>query len=1800
MFTNLICAVVLLLALSATANAQSGNTATDGFTPEGLKAGAPAGSYQLTGFDNVNYFNGNLNFNLPLLHVGGRGSAGFTIPLRIERKWRVIKTPSPPWVNTPEPNDWQALDLSYAPGVLIGRRTGLVSQSCNSIESSTTDTLTRFTFTAGDGTEYELRDKALNGMPGQTIYSYCSVGLTPNRGKVFTSADGTGVTFISNTDILDSDGSPVSQIYPNGLLLMPDGSRYGIDSGRVMWIRDRNGNMISFQYGWGGVSKITDSLNRVVNIAYGNDPATPYNDHDEITWIGFGVTNRTIKVWYTQMSLAMGTDRSVNPPVPYTIKTYAQLFPEMNGSGSTQFNQQQILSAVELPDGRTYQFRYNSYGELARVELPTGGAIEYDYAAGIVGLAASGSYGGGGQYIDKQVYRRVVERRVYADKDSSVFEYKTTISRPDSSGGNLGYVDVENRNYSGALLSKERHYYLGSARVPVAQLPTNYSPWKTGKEWKTESFANNGSTTLGRAENTWQQPQDGYSWPLTQPETNDTVRPNNPKITQTLSALVDANRVSKQTFAYDAHFNRTDVYEYDYGSGAPPTYATRHTHIDYVTINSVNSINYAGPASGPYYTASDYHIRNLPSKQIVYSVNTTNGAETRAAQTEYEYDNYDSGVAYHADLLGRSNISGMDSAYTATNSKPARGNVTKVKRYKDAAALTGPIESFQQFDVAGNVLVAVDGRNNSTTFEYNDRYGSPNGQAQANSAPSELSTLTSYAFPTKVINALSQTVYTQFDYYLGKPVDREDSNGVVSSASYDDDLDRPTQVIRANTSSPTDTNRNRTTFAYDDESRLITTTSDRDAFGDNLLKSEMVYDGLGRTVEARTYAPGPAGCSSPCYSLVKTTYDGLGRTYQVSNPYWNHESPIWTTTQYDGLSRVLSVATPDGATVVNAYDGARALVTDQAGKQRISETNALGHLINVWEVTAADPATESVSFPGYLGISAGYRTKYAYDALDNLKTVTQQIGTGGTTQTRTFGYDSLKRLTSATNPETGAGAITYQYDGNGNLTGRTDTRGIITTINYDVINRPISKSYTGGTPTVNYFYDAQTLPTGAPSYSRGKSTGRLVGVTYGGGSAGSYYGYDSLGRVTIKYQRTGTTNYQISATYNKAGALTGETYPSGRAVTYAYDTAGRLSSFTGDLGDAVQRNYATGITYTSAGLMAQEKFQAGTGSQLYHNLHYNNRLQLYDARLGTGSGIDGQTTEWTWNRGALRMYYSSNWAYGDGGLNNNGNLYRMDHYVPLNESGGDWVMTEDYYGYDALNRVSLISELSDTYIGSVFQQTGSAGQNYSYDRYGNRKATSATGGLSVFNPTYDLTNNRINGLSYDGGNITLDMSTGGTMSYDAENRLLTATSGGGGSYTYDGEGKRVKRITAGQEWWYVYGIGGELLAEYLSTAPTTVKKEYGYRGGQALMVYDSTLAGNAQMKWLVTDHLGSTRMEADKSGSLGGMRRHDYAPFGQEMYAGFRRDSGGQGQYGYEPPQSNVRQRFGSKERDIENGLDFFEARYFSSVQGRFTSADNFLNDTHAVDPSSWNLYAYVRNNPLRYTDPTGEKVYAGDLSQGDQDELLKRINFTYGCQSCVTVGRDGYLAVDASGLSKDVAGATQYLTDAINGTDYFAAVAVSNNDESIAFGQNLENGTTVTFNGQKQVADKITLDFGDDRVVSGNKNAAQAFMYTVFAHEVAHGYPNRKSDPAEGGNNTGPVVDAVNLILQARGLPLRQRYSASPSGTYWAAVPHGYADQDKKTGQIKYNQGGGIMVKEETKLVVRWVRNMVGGRGIN
>jgi RHS repeat-associated protein len=296
-------------------------------------------------------------------------------------------------------------------------------------------------------------------------------------------------------------------------------------------------------------------------------------------------------------------------------------------------------------------------------------------------------------------------------------------------------------------------------------------------------------------------------------------------------------------------------------------------------------------------------------------------------------------------------------------------------------------------------------------------------------------------------------------------------------------------------------------------------------------------------------------------------------------------------------------------------------------------------------------------------------------------------------------------------------------------------------------------------------------------------------------------------------------------------------------------------------------------------------------------------------------------------------------------------------------------------------------------------------QTYVYDRYGNRtidtNANATFGGVNNLGFELDTARNRLYApgdlaipeaerlMQYDdAGNLKQDTYTGGgEREYDAENRMVAATNNdaGASTYTYDGDGRRVRRTIDGGVTWQVYGLGGELLAEYdhhcthlrFVTCQTKLLNEYGYRNGQFLI----TTIGTSDTLWLVTDQLGTPRMIFDKTGTLAGVRRHDYLPFGEDLFRGI---GGRSDEMGYGPA-DGVRQKFTSKERDTETGLDYFLARYHSSTQGRFTSPDPLLSSGRPAVPDSWNRYTYVLNNPLALVDPDGLDWGVATWQEGDQ-----------------------------------------------------------------------------------------------------------------------------------------------------------------------------------------------------------------------
>jgi RHS repeat-associated protein len=1656
--------VVLLASMSY---AQS-SSATDGSTPLGIAPGAPAGSYPLSGFENINLYNGNLNFHLPLLHVSGRGSAETGIMLALNSKrWRVRRvnqtcTNCQGYNYYPIPNWWNGIEPGYSPGVMQSR-TVTTGPSCTG-GSPPESAVTKLTFTGADGTEFELTDTLTHGLP-QDVPN-CTQGLS--RGSTFTTTNGEAATFISCTptgtlipiyDLINTGINTVS-----GFLMLRDGTRYRIDSGKVSWLQDRNGNKITFTYdaSFGRLIKVTDSLNREVNISYANFTNILY---DTITYRGFGGTYRTLKIHYSDLASRLRSD------FPDTL-SYHDLFPTLDGS-SSPYNPTDKVASVELPDGRSYQFQYNPYGELARVTLPTGGAIEYDYTT--IGSSVVP------EANDYNIYRRVTERRTYPNGGTgNTFEGKSTYTDsgftipPNTAASSV----IENHlDSTGTVLAREKHYFYGDPRYFLGQ-----PSWKDGRQYKTESIDANGNPILRRQESTWQQPL--VTWCCA--SNQDLAPPNNPRIIETTTTLLDTNQIIKKSsvnpdtgaIGFDQYNNPTDVWEYHIGTTGTPGALVRQIHTDYLTIHPTNGQNYA--------TNTNIHVRNLPVQQAIYDA-----AGEQKALTSYEYDNYTEG------LTNRTNVTGLDSAYG--QAKTTRGNVTQTTHW---VLHTGAeISSRLQYDIVGNVISSTDPLGNTTSFEFNDRFGIPDNEAQSNISPSEVgNNFKTYAFTTKVTGPapFNHTAYTQFDYYLGKPVNGEDANGVISSGAYDDDLDRATKLIVA--VNHTDLKR-QTSFDYDDSAKIITTTSDQTNYNDNAVKSASRYDGLGRAIETRNYVPGGG--------FIKSLheFDAMGRIKRSYNPHQttSEDTYGYIDSTYDELSRVKTVTTKDGSNtstgiVMLDYTGNQTKITDQAGKKGRSIGDSMGRLVQVDELNTNDTVYAS--------------TTYSYDILDNLVKVTQGV------QNRYFMYDSVKRLRRAFNPEQDVNTsialsdpltgnsqwnTAYLYDNNSNLTTKTDARNITTNYTYDELNRITLEDYSGTTPDVSYLYD--NLP---------NAIGLLIKVS-SSVSVTDYNEFDPLGRVKKSTQITDGQTYEMFYGYDRAGAMISQTYPSGRTVITGFDTAGRINALTGQKTGEANKTYASAFNYTSHSTIKQVTL----GNTLIEQTSFNSRLQPVTIKLGSDTSPASQ----------LQLTYTYN-PTGQPALNN-GNIVTQRIQSP----GLD--VTQNYT-YDHLNRLTQAEENG----GANWRQI------YDIDRFGNR-AVRNTSQMPYPNLTpqsanandfsaFDQSTNRlkqVNGYEYDAaGNLTKDPETlTNAMVYDAQNRLISYTKNSAmTSYVYDGAGKRVKKIEPGNlTTLFVYNALGQLVAEYTSGNPTSNGTSY-----------------------FTQDPLGSTRVVTKQDGTV--RARYDYLPFGEEQ---FYARTGVAGYGGAD----TTKQKFTGKQRDNESRLDYFEARYHSGSQGRFTSVDPSNKSFILENPQTFNRYTYTLNNPLRYVDPDGQipvetvidvisfahsfYEYWNNPTWANAGFLIWdgiSIAVPYGPGSWVAkVGKEGYMGIKAVGVLEKFP--LDKLETVVN-NDYIrrGVALLSQGDDSTrkALGMVAKGGAKIL------AADFVGVNQGGKFIIGEAKgsdvgHAVEQIQSTVEA--VLKNAPNAKIKTTEILLEVGQKVDGGYRVIgnQASGGRL-QRYNTS------------------------------------------------------
>ncbi len=1334
-------------------------------------------------------------------------------------------------------------------------------------------------------------------------YANCSMN-TPQvttGGMYYYSQDGSGVRLFIPYDTAYTNNATTSD--RNWTMFYPDGTivenKPQDDLSLIQRITDSNGNRVRIKSDtYNGIygTKIVDDLERFIFVGWSGGSTKVYQ-----SGVGGAVLETTLtwkNVWVYRKY------RTVDPGFIHSIPEYKK-FEEIK-------QEVHVLDTITLPtqaSSLTYEFEYygsdtdpgsgpenytQGWGELKSVKTPSDAVAEYSYQLPDEESVLT--------YFLDILRNSVVKKELTHDGSTN----------PDTWTYQIDYAGSSSTAPNGSS-SVQNHY----GKSPY--LPDQGIDWRNGLVYR---IVNPDGSTIERV---WKQHQDPIEI---------TGQPLNPYIAEEITTIPDSNGnpalKTKKEFDYDQNSNLLEVREYDFIPVAQSNFPLKRK-----TVNT-----YYNPTLGMSSSTTDgnwYANPNSPIQlKLLKSTEVQDALGTPVSRSEFVYDN------------------------STTN--PTKGNLTETKTwdsfkggqyrtYSDPLTTTNSISTSVTYNQYGMPLTMTDAKNVTTQLTYGNVVG-PNG------------TVTDL-YPTQTVAAhgtdVARTSAATYDFYTGAVKTATDVDNNVAVVNEYDALGRSTKV-RSAANTPLET---WTRTEYDDVNRRVIVRSDLETIEDGKKVAIQHFDQLGRVRLSRTLEN--AATEDPYNEThgikVQTRYKTVaGFNYQVtSNPYRAATTTAetdptmgWTLSTAWSHGRRSEVETFSGAALPTVFGGSntnstgivttqtdadRTLVTDQAGKSRISRTNALGQLKEVWEVLAAsEPGSESISFPN-TSVAHGFKTTYAYDTLSNLTTVNQGV------QTRTFSYSSLSRLLSATNPE--SGTISYGYDPNGNLTNKTDARGVVTSYVYDALNRITQRNYTapGGlpnyqaTPNVSYFYD--NLPN-----AKGKLTKVSSSV-----STTEYTSFDILGRVTGHKQTTDGQNYTTGYVYNLSGALIEETYPSGRKVKNTLDVNGDLAQVQSQKSSTdIWRPYASTFVYNAAGTVSSLKL----GNGKFENTTFNSRLQ--PTQIGLGSSATDQ--------GLLKLNYD----YGT--TANNGNILSQTFTVPTIGQTTGFVATQTY-SYDSLNRLKQATENITPNGGS---QTLSWQQTYTFDRYGNRNFDEANTTTlpkdctesgnpvvceairPIVNPSVNTSDNRLNGYTFDpSGNTTID-AEGRRFTYDAENKQVIVKDSQNqtiGEYSYDGDAKRVKKVVpaTGETTIFVYDLEGKMVAEYSTQTEQAPKVSY-----------------------LTHDHLGSPRILTDQFGAI--ISRRDFRPYGEEIVRpGYGQDS--------------VREKFATYERDDESGLDYGKARYSRASLGRFLSADRyFLLDPPAestatnspdivslrffVQPQYLNRYIYTVNNPLKFVDIEG------------------------------------------------------------------------------------------------------------------------------------------------------------------------------------------------------------------------------------
>ncbi len=780
----------------------------------------------------------------------------------------------------------------------------------------------------------------------------------------------------------------------------------------------------------------------------------------------------------------------------------------------------------------------------------------------------------------------------------------------------------------------------------------------------------------------------------------------------------------------------------------------------------------------------------------------------------------------------------------------------------------------------------------------------------------------------------------------------ESPSTIVTINDYDEVTGVLTETYTSAPSCPTCITKN-FNFLYDSKSRFV------------IKETNPLSQTIETTIDPRWGNPltikGVDGLTT------RNSYDGFGKRFQTTN-IDNRTQTI----KYEWVQSLPSLPDPLNVAAFALYSKTITLPGSPSTK---SYFDLLGREILSEGDGFSDKIYSEKKFDergNLIGITGNYQTgsvpiisSYIYSDTQGPNLLDQVVSTDNTSHTNStifsYSYSLGNTQIITTAPD---GTVTYQTtDATGKLVESADDGGVL---NYDYFSNGKTKEIRlDNTPWNTMTYDVNNHQTSLWDKDAGLTTytfdayGQLTSQVDAKGNVYNNFVYDALGRVRSKVENNNSTyayDYFGSGEFgvNKIKSITG---PGGIKYSYAYDEFSRLVSYKEE-GVPGQNELGTNFTYDANSNLLKTIYPGGfTTTNVYNSKSYLIKIENDSKAIWQADEVNSlsQFTKYTLGNGIQTQRVYDNFGFLEEivapGIQNlkfefnksNGNLkWRRDQTRNITEN----------FQYDQRNR------LTESQIGPIinvvdYDPSGGLTQLHKFDvgTYSDYDPNHLNAVLEITNIANSevsheaqiLAHNAFNSLSsITEGNFTLDLTYGPdqqrrkTDLKDPSSGNIVSTRIFYPNYEKETTGSDVKEI-------------------YYINSPT---------GLSAMYVIENGNQGN--FYYVYSDHLGSILTVTDAAG----------VPFAEQNFDAWgRKRNPIDWDYQNIPSVPSWLYRGFTGHEHLSNfGLINMNGRCYDPILGTMINPDN--NNQAPTYSQNYNRYAYAYNNPLKYTDPSGESIW--------------------------------------------------------------------------------------------------------------------------------------------------------------------------------------------------------------------------------